>query len=166
MNLSQASLNVLAQLKSVIMELRTADYSRPLISLNNATIGQHVRHTLEFYICMIQGSDKGIVNYDKRERDHRIESDPKTAIEKIEEISAYIISGPENKPVRLEGSYSMTVEETSYSIDTNIERELAYNVEHAVHHMAIIKIGLAETNPGLQLPVDFGVAVSTVRHNN
>ena len=166
MNLSEASLNVLNQLSSVIRGLQKGDYTRPLLSLNNATLGQHVRHTLEFFICMKEGIDSGTVNYDRRKRDLFIETDPVTALTTIDSLCTFLASEPSNRPMKLEGSYSLTSEDLSYVIDTNFERELAYNVEHAVHHMAIIKIGLAETSPGMELPVDFGVAVSTVRHKN
>ena len=49
-------------------------------------------------------------------------------------------------------------------IETNIGRELAYNIEHAVHHMAILKIGLAIVAPEVKVPEGFGVAVSTLRY--
>ena len=66
------------------------DYSRPLLSLNNSTIGQHVRHTLEFFICMMEGIEKGVVNYDSRQRDPRIETDPQVALTKIDEIMNFL----------------------------------------------------------------------------
>jgi hypothetical protein len=45
-------------------------------------------------------------------------------------------------------------------------RELVYNIEHVVHHMALVKIGLKELLPDLDLPDDFGVAVSTIRYQH
>jgi hypothetical protein len=50
------------------------------------------------------------------------------------------------------------------TIDTNSTRELVYNIEHAVHHMAIMKIGIREIASYVKLPSDFGVAASTVRY--
>ena len=47
---------------------------------------------------------------------------------------------------------------------SNLDRELVYNIEHAIHHMALIKIGIKEVAPQLQLPEGFGVANSTIRH--
>jgi hypothetical protein len=41
-----------------------------------------------------------------------------------------------------------------------------YNVEHAIHHMALIKVGLKEVCPAVKIPADFGVAVSTVKYLN
>jgi hypothetical protein len=49
-------------------------------------------------------------------------------------------------------------------MDTNYFRELTYNIEHAVHHMAIIKIGIREVANYVTLPADFGIAASTIRY--
>jgi hypothetical protein len=51
----------------------------------------------------------------------------------------------------------------SITISTNYYREIAYNLEHTIHHMALIRVGLNEVS-GIQLPDDFGVASSTVKH--
>ena len=63
----------------------------------------------------------------------------------------------------LEVSYAET-EEASVRINSSVERELAYNIEHAIHHMAIIKIAVNTVFPRVQLPQNFGVAYSTVRY--
>jgi hypothetical protein len=41
---------------------------------------------------------------------------------------------------------------------------LVYNIEHAVHHMAIMKIGIREVADYINLPDNFGIAVSTLRY--
>ena len=38
------------------------------------------------------------------------------------------------------------------------------NIEHAVHHMALVKIGLRDVAPRVTLPAGFGIVVSTLRH--
>ncbi len=166
MDLREASKSALNQLYQIVREVDKEKYSKPLESLNGSTIGQHVRHTLEFYICLLQGLPGGQINYDSRERETRIETEPGFACDQIKLINDQISSVRGNNSVTLEGSYSTESDETSFQIPSNFERELAYNIEHAVHHMAIIKIGLNETHPDLALPPDFGVAVSTVRYHN
>ncbi|MDX1476670.1 MAG: hypothetical protein R3301_03155 [Saprospiraceae bacterium] len=49
-------------------------------------------------------------------------------------------------------------------MDSSLERELIYNIEHTIHHLAIIKIGLAIIAPDIPLPAHFGVAPSTVKY--
>jgi hypothetical protein len=65
--------------------------------------------------------------------------------------------------LKLEVGYDIEREEF-VTIDTTFFRELAYNIEHAVHHMAIVKIGVREVAPYITLDKDFGVAASTIRH--
>ena len=163
MNLFSASINILEQLTFVMTNISKYEFSRPLLSLNNASIGQHIRHTLEFFICLMDSYQDGKVCYDKRKHDTLIETDKMTALAVVTKIHSFLSASPENKPLLLEGSYSLN-EESEFVIQSNFLRELAYNIEHAVHHMAIIKIGLAETNPAMELPPHFGVAVSTVRY--
>jgi hypothetical protein len=55
-------------------------------------------------------------------------------------------------------------DEDSVKIKSSLERELAYNIEHAIHHMAIIKIALKTLFPKVKLADNFGVAYSTVRY--
>ncbi|MDH5380390.1 MAG: hypothetical protein OEW75_06045 [Cyclobacteriaceae bacterium] len=163
MNLFTATESILLQLNFVINNLSREEFSRPLISLNNSTIGQHIRHTVEFFICLLNTDENGIVNYDKREHNKEIETDNEKARSVLSEITFKLSSSPQNIPLQLEGCYSICGTE-NYLVDTNLYRELAYNIEHAVHHMALLKIGLTEVKPALELPAHFGIAVSTIRY--
>ena len=49
-------------------------------------------------------------------------------------------------------------------VESTLERELVYNIEHAVHHMAMIKIGLRQIAPEILIDKNFGVAQSTVNN--
>ena len=42
--------------------------------------------------------------------------------------------------------------------------ELVYNIEHAVHHMAIIRIAVQHEFPDLALDDEFGYATSTLKY--
>jgi hypothetical protein len=48
--------------------------------------------------------------------------------------------------------------------NTSYNRELVYNLEHAIHHMAIMKIAVDNAFPQVQMPENFGVAYSTIRY--
>jgi hypothetical protein len=50
-----------------------------------------------------------------------------------------------------------------FEINTSLERELVYNVEHAIHHMAIIRIAIEREFPSIKLDKHFGIAFSTIR---
>lgn len=163
MGLTKACTNILSQLTSLIEQLSELDFTRPSESLGNSSVGQHVRHTLEFFICFEKGFENGTINYDKRAHDKLIERDKYTALATINRIVDFINSFMEEKPLKLEVGYDLDKEEFT-TINTNTTRELVYNIEHAVHHMAIIKIGVREIAPSIKLPFDFGIAASTIRY--
>lgn len=163
MQLTNACEGILQQLSDTVLQLTETDFVKPSNTLSGSTIGQHLRHTLEFFICLENGFEKGVVNYDKRAHDKLIESDKFIAIAAIQRIKDFISRQPEDKSMLLEVGYDPASEEC-VTIHTNYFRELTYNIEHAVHHMAIMKIGIREAAPYVTLPHDFGVAVSTIRH--
>jgi hypothetical protein len=49
-------------------------------------------------------------------------------------------------------------------IDSNIGRELAYCIGHAIHHYAIVRLICNEV--GVEVPKDFGYAPSTLKHQS
>lgn len=163
MQLSIACSNILMQLSDVIRQMDENDFVRPSNTLGQSTIGQHIRHTLEFFICLEQGFAKGIVNYDRRAHDKLIESNKLIALNTVDRISAFVANQTKDRELILEVGYQPDSDDC-ITIDTNYFRELSYNIEHAVHHMAIIKIGLRELADYVQFPADFGIAVSTVRY--
>lgn len=161
--LKHACNTILDQLSDAVRQLTEAEFTCPSETLSGSSIGQHLRHTLEFFICLEQGCDKGVINYDKRAHDKLIETDKKTALLAIDHTRQFIVSQTPDKPLLLEVGYDLNSNEY-ISVQTNYFRELTYNIEHAVHHMAIMKIGIREIAPHTSIPADFGVAASTLRY--
>jgi hypothetical protein len=162
MNIPQACTHILDQLAKMVQDIRETDFTKPSEALSRSTIGQHLRHTLEFFICFENGFNEGVINYDKRAHDKLIETDKFIALAAIEKISGFIRALNVNRSIRLEVGYDVNKEEF-VTVETNATRELVYNIEHAVHHMAIMKIGIREVAPYEKLPPDVGVAASTIR---
>ncbi len=163
MHLSTACSHILNQLENTVQQIRPEDFSKPSPTLSQSTIGQHLRHTLEFFLCLEKGFEQGIINYDKRDHDKLIETDKFIALATIDRIRNFISAQPEDKELSLEVGYDRHCED-SITISTNYFRELTYNIEHTIHHMAIMKIGVREVAPYVKLADHFGVAVSTVRY--
>lgn len=161
--LTQACNIILDQLSGAVQQLTTREYSCPSETLSGSSIGQHLRHTLEFFICLEQGFGRGVINYDKRGHDKLIEADKETASFVMDRIRQFINSQPEDRPLLLEVGYDLNSDEC-VPVQTNYFRELIYNIEHAVHHMAIMKIGIREVADHVSIPADFGVAASTLRY--
>jgi len=152
--------SVLNDLRETITQLSPVLYSRPISTLQGATLGAHVRHILDMYQCLEKSLVTGIVNYELRERDLRIETDPAFAIQVIDRIIVGILN--DDRALILEGSYNKAGE-GSLSAGTSYSRELLYNLDHTIHHMAMIRIGLDVTGT-FELSSDFGVAPSTVKY--
>ena len=163
MNLNKACSNILAQLSDFVEQLSELDFSKPSQTLSAATIGQHLRHTLEFFICFERGYSTGVINYDKRAHDVLIETDKFIALSTINRIDAFIKNLVDEKELKLEVGYDLDKDEF-IAIKTTAHRELAYNIEHAIHHMAIMKIGIQEVAPYVRLSPNFGMAASTIRY--
>ncbi len=146
------------QLNEALEELTDQQYQYPSSVLSNATVGQHLRHIIEFYMELNKGYETGTVNYDLRQRDHRIETERSFAIEKINELRMRL-----NKPDRaLRLSATLSADKKLLAaFSTNYYRELLYNLEHTVHHMALIRIGIQEVT-SIKLSPQFGVAESTL----
>lgn len=161
MNLKSASANVLGQLQMVLIQLKDEDYSR-LIPFLEASIGQHVRHILEFYICLFEGLENKNINYDRRRRDRRIETNKQFALDQLDDLKSRIEDQKDNPVLVLKLKYG---EKSNNDIEmgTSFDRELAYNIEHTIHHMAIIKQAFREIGHYVELPENFGIASSTVR---
>jgi uncharacterized damage-inducible protein DinB len=155
----------LNEIKALLELLPESRYQQPSNILSGATIGQHVRHILEFYVCMLRGSESGQVNYDERERNHKIENHSRIAIGVIDEITEKLHAVSEDCEVLLVGNYG-TSEGMVCQIHSSLYRELAYNLEHAIHHQALIKVGLKEAGHEHLISADFGVAPATLRFTN
>jgi hypothetical protein len=57
-----------------------------------------------------------------------------------------------------------TVGNISLEIPTNFYRELLYNIEHCIHHQALIKVAFNEMKMSHLLNKNFGVAPSTIQY--
>jgi len=155
----------LMQLKDLLQNLSKEQYIKSPEVLSGATIGQHIRHILEFYLLLISGSFSGTISYDKRDRDARIELDAEFAIKTTDRLLLGIDTLEENIQVKFEADYSMSGTSQNIII-SSVGRELAYCVEHSIHHQAIIKAALITMGLKGLTNEFFGVAYSTIRYRN
>lgn len=142
-------------LLELITRINPPVYTRKSPMLGEGSIGQHVRHVVEMMQCLLAGYDNGIVNYDHRKRDSRIETDTFFTAAILREL----LIGLQQPDKGL----TLQQEETNDTVVTTFARELLYNTEHAIHHMALIKVALRE----MQLDItgeNFGVAAATIRY--
>lgn len=149
--------NLFSQLKTVIEQLSDENYTQPLSLLSENSLAKHIRHILELYEEMLNGIKAGVISYDARKRNLELETDRNYAMQFLDKLSFDI------KQLQTDNSIEVlaTFDAETIRLDTTIQRELAYNIEHAIHHMAILQIAIKHLFPHIQLPEQFGIAYST-----
>jgi hypothetical protein len=160
MQLQQAIQNVFVQISESLEQLTEEQYCYKSTILFGASIGQHVRHVIELFQCLENGYNSGLINYEKRKRDYSIETDKNLANHLLKSIALTL--NKDNKELVMEAVYDEHATPT-ISIATNYYREIAYNLEHTVHHMALIRVGINEV-ANIVLPDSFGLASSTIKY--
>ncbi len=164
MNCMEGNVRVLRQIGEVLTLLDAETYARPLDLFGGSSIGQHIRHILNFYQSLLTGAGEGIVDYACRKRDPRIESDPMFAAGLLTEIERSLQQLDETRPLRVRADFLPDDKEERPVVESSVGRELMYAFDHAVHHLAIVKIGLRVAMPGCAIPADLGVAPSTIKY--
>lgn len=155
--LIQTIKDTLADLQNVLGQLDNSIYVQPCAALSQSTIGAHTRHIIEMFQCLIEHYPSGVVDYDLRKRDFRIQTELEMAQWSLQEIANQL--GLPNKSLLLK----QTFEGKALSIATNFHRELLYNLEHCIHHEALIKVALLEFQ-AVEVDDSFGVARSTIAY--
>jgi hypothetical protein len=152
------SAEALSSLINVLMQLPDiACYSNPCEALSNATIGQHTRHIIELYQCLLAGYPSAKINYDDRKRNPLYENDIVASVEVLKEIQQKL-----QQPDKQVNIFCGT-NDNSVCIESNYYREVLYNLEHCIHHQALIKVALL-TIKNIDIDGGFGVAPSTLQH--
>ena len=152
------SAEALNSLVNILMQLpQPVSYADPCEALSNATIGQHTRHIIELYQCLLTGYAEGKINYDDRKRNPLYENDTTAAVAAIKEIQQNL-----EQPDKQLKIFCGT-DGSSVCIESNYYREVLYNLEHCIHHQALIKVALL-TIKDLNIDEGFGVAPSTLQY--
>ncbi|TDD75841.1 DinB family protein [Flavobacterium caseinilyticum] len=151
--------NCLKELIDLLNQLSQVEYSNSFAELSNASIGEHTRHIIEMFQCLENQYDSGLLNYDKRERNIRIQTDIAFAIENIVLIQRNL--DKKNKNIEL----LQVIDGEEIRIGSNYFRELLYNLEHCIHHQALIKVAILQYETVVVDP-NFGVARSTIEYRN
>jgi hypothetical protein len=158
--LIQPTIGLLYQLKELLESLTDEQYCKKIALLSDASIGQHTRHIIEFFQELEKGYQTGLVNYDARKRNYAIETQRKFAINELVGIAAVVAK--ENRVLNLVVDFCGD-DSNPYEVPTSYQRELVYNFEHTIHHMALLKIGVRAVAT-IELPENFGVAMSTLKY--
>lgn len=149
--------HTLEELKDLLNQLSDNDFALPILYLGNSSVGEHTRHIIEMFQCLLNSYESSILNYDDRKRNNLIQTDTNFAILSIDDVINSIEK--ENKNIVLK----QLLFNDYVSIETNYFRELLYNLEHCIHHQALIKVAVFQLE-NIQLTETFGIAPSTIEY--
>ena len=168
------NLTILGQALEFVGRLEPEAYGRPHPELGLSSIGSHLRHIVDFYLRFLETAqdldvqaancdDAPLLDYDKRERNVELETNPALAGEVLRSILDRMRALPHACAGHVVTIRTDCVDPKAQHVSrSTVERELQSLTSHTVHHYALIKIaaGRVGVDPGRE----FGVAPSTLRY--
>ena len=161
-SLQKLNIETLLGLKDVLTLIDQRLYTH-VNTKGRASVGQHVRHTIEFYQCLFCA--ESVVNYDTRKRDILLESSPNHSALAIDELIEHLGTVSSDRSLSLAAELPVD-ESLTLEVQSSLSRELLYVLEHAIHHMALIRVLIKDEDNSFELPDSFGVAYSTLAHRS
>jgi hypothetical protein len=162
--LTAAAVEVLAQGESLLRSFDDNDYTRKLPAAFHSAVGEHYRHCLDHFECLLRGFSIEAIDYDNRDRNPRIETDRAFAMLETRRL----LNACESIPIPFLDCPISVRSKVNYELDdapliwSTVGRELMYVVAHAIHHYALISVMCGML--GVPVPEGFGVAPSTLKY--
>ncbi len=157
----------LADIREAVSELEDDAYAVPAfgnIPLESS-IGAHVRHVLDHIACLLGAEPQGVARYDVRDRGTSVETNRQSGLTALLEMEERVRSLTEEAleaEILVECLPNPTA--AGHVFRSNMARELTYVTHHAIHHAALLRVGLRAA--GVHPDIAFGVAPATLRYRN
>jgi hypothetical protein len=156
MEIKEVLNNTLFSIRAFIVHLSDAQFSQK-IDILEASIGEHTRHCLEMIAELYNNYGSANICYDNRKRDYQLQSNVKAAVHHIDMLIQYPIF--QNKVLTLLQKF----DEHQLCFQSDVEREIAFHIEHCIHHQALIKIAAKLLNIPFA-EANFGVSHATIAY--
>jgi len=138
-------------------------YSKTSVLSRRGSVGEHLRHCLDFYKSFLSGLESNRIDYNFRRRDTRLETDRYCA---IDEIHRLITELREILPIFRIAPILVSTEDCGVSRESwcgsSVVRELEFLQSHTTHHYSLMAVLLRFE--GIEPGEEFGVAPSTLRY--
>lgn len=159
-----SQLEILEQGRLYLNSVTQEDYVEIISPNFISSAGSHIRHIIDHYQSVISGMETDLIDYDLRLRGSKVEENPQLAINKLDEIAAWmksLTSSDLNRAIPLSTEVSTSNKEVQV-VQTSVARELIFAGSHAVHHYAMItQITFAQTTTA---NTAFGIAPATATY--
>ena len=150
----------LQSLSNLLLTLTKEQYNKKVQHLGNSSIGGHTRHIIELMQCAVEGHGTGKVDYINRSRNLLLETDKILAQSVIQQLDGLMRMADKKLNLlveQIDGGIELPTVTTTYF------REVIYNTEHTIHHLALIKVAIIEMKLDI-VDTDFGMAYSTIKY--
>ncbi|MDO7084191.1 DinB family protein [Pseudocolwellia sp. AS88] len=156
-----SQIEILEQARLYLRSITQEEYVEIISPNFISSAGSHVRHIIDHYQSVISGIENGIIDYDFRLRGSKVEENPQLALEKFDEIEAWMSNLTDsdlNQTISLSTEVSTSSKQVQI-VQTSLARELIFVGSHAVHHYAMItQITFAQSSTA---NTSFGIAPAT-----
>mgnify|MGYP006287341247 CR=1 FL=1 len=151
----------LAQCRNLLERLGPAQYAEPFG--DHSAVGAHMRHVVEHFLIFLGAVETdGVVDYDGRERDPRIESSTTFCLQIVSDIERRLEALNQRAlhasiqvcQIPAAGAAPIVVQST-------LERELIFLSSHTIHHIALMVLVAELKGAPKSTEKDTGVAFST-----
>lgn len=150
-NLIKFNIDTLSKILVLIEPLENV-WSKKNVNYNNETIGRHIRHIIDFYLCFKGFTDSDLIDYDSRKRNNKIESDINFARTQLDKI-IYFLKNNNFKDQSIKVKMNSSV--SKQSLYSSLFRELMHVADHAIHHANLVQIIIQNEFPNLDKKCNF-----------
>jgi hypothetical protein len=155
---------LLRQGLGVLEKLPDELYVRPEPRVDASGVGVHLRHIIDFYACLLRDLESGRIDFDRRERDPRLETERDYAAQRLRELVSAL---PTLAQCSANTALSVRIDadrEDAPWCSSSLGRELRALLSHTIHHFSLVRM-ILQLN-GETVPENFGVAPSTLRYHD
>lgn len=122
---------------SLLNAIENETYTNNSVGPYYSSIGSHIRHTLDFFQCIIDGLDANEINLTNRKREESIANDKNKAIARIRKIQETFLHF-----TNINTNYIIHVTDDlgqgEVTVGYTLESIMAFAHSHAIHHFATI----------------------------
>jgi hypothetical protein len=153
------NIEALRQGEKLLQRMSDVVYTRPAELVFEGTVGAHIRHNLDHYICFLNGLENGCIDYSARQRNSRLERDRSYALAEMSRLQVCLENVAEDMA---DASLLVKRDVGPGQAGSSVKRELEFLLSHTTHHYAMVAIICRLNN--LSVEEEFGVAPSTLRY--
>jgi uncharacterized damage-inducible protein DinB len=153
---------LLVRLRALLERVPDSVYTARPVPQLSGSIGEHVRHCLDHVATLATAPGAHRLSYDQRTRSTSDETSKQVAIARIDRLTDELVAMSD---LDFEGEVTVTAllhkDGLPMTAPSSLARELAFVVNHTLHHFAVIALLLDRM--GVKVPAQFAHAPSTLK---